>query len=237
MELVLRYIGPIAVGVNGASHSFLHYSGGIFDDPTCKKGANHALLITGYGEEIADNGKKTKFWYARNSWGTGWGENGYVRVKRGRGKKGEPGVCGIARSPSVALGGILLPKSLQLLAKDGLSLAMDGTREERFCADLGLKSNNGCLRTVNWIANHKALSAGAFGGLFGIFAVIMLLGDCRRRRRLQRILQQKREVERERLRRSMLGLEDAEAAALLADAERESSYGAAGETQNEKPEN
>lgn len=34
-----------------------------------------------------------------------------VRIKRGSGKKGEEGVCGIAKSPSVALGGVLLPAS------------------------------------------------------------------------------------------------------------------------------
>jgi len=45
------------------------------------------------------------------SWGSAWGENGYARIKRGSGKKGQEGVCGIARSPSVALGGILLPES------------------------------------------------------------------------------------------------------------------------------
>ena len=42
---------------------------------------------------------------ARNSWGTGWGENGFVKMARVGGSKGRPGVCGIARSPSVALGG------------------------------------------------------------------------------------------------------------------------------------
>jgi hypothetical protein len=38
----------------------------------------------------------------------GWGENGYVRIHREKGSKGEPGQCGIASSPSVALGGTLL---------------------------------------------------------------------------------------------------------------------------------
>lgn len=45
------------------------------------------------------------------SWGVEWGEKGYVRIKRRSGKKGVEGVCGIAKSPSVALGGILLPES------------------------------------------------------------------------------------------------------------------------------
>lgn len=51
--------------------------------------------------------KPVRYWIARNSWGTGWGENGFVKIKRGSGRKKVPGVCGIARSPSVALGGQL----------------------------------------------------------------------------------------------------------------------------------
>jgi hypothetical protein len=108
MELVLRYIGPIAVGVNGAEQSFLAYERGIFEKPNCRQGANHALLITGYGQEQMQDGKTVKYWIARNSWGKGWGEDGYIRVKRNDGLKGTHGVCGIARSPSVALGGVLL---------------------------------------------------------------------------------------------------------------------------------
>lgn len=109
MELVLRYIGPIAVGVNGADPSFLAYEGGIFHSKKCGQNANHAMLIVGYGQETdRKSGKVTRYWIARNSWGIGWGEKGYVRMKRGSGKKGKRGVCGIARSPSVALGSSLL---------------------------------------------------------------------------------------------------------------------------------
>jgi Papain family cysteine protease len=133
MELALRYIGPISVGFNGAHPSFLSYSGGIFHTTDCDQTANHALLIVGYGQEEAridtrnhaldeydgssdpkyNNSNETsikRYWIARNSWGTGWGENGYVRIRRGDGKKGTKGICGIARSPSVALGGVLLKR-------------------------------------------------------------------------------------------------------------------------------
>jgi hypothetical protein len=66
MKLALRYIGPIAVGINGNTPEFLAYKGGIFDSPTCKQKANHALLITGYGEEMDATGTFVKYWIARN---------------------------------------------------------------------------------------------------------------------------------------------------------------------------
>lgn len=59
MERVLRNIGPIAVGFNGAHPSFLSYSGGVFDSDDCDQGANHALLIVGYGEEKDSKGSVT----------------------------------------------------------------------------------------------------------------------------------------------------------------------------------
>jgi Papain family cysteine protease len=68
-------------------------------------------VIVGYGEENGINQfgeeEPIRYWVARNSWGAGWGEQGFVRIKRGPGGKHMPGVCGIARSPSVALGGQL----------------------------------------------------------------------------------------------------------------------------------
>jgi Papain family cysteine protease len=67
------------------------------------------IVITGFGEEEVEIfpglNETVRYWIARNSWGSGWGENGYIRIKRGPGGKHIPGVCGIARSPSVALGG------------------------------------------------------------------------------------------------------------------------------------
>ena len=77
MELTLRYVGPIAVGINGNHPSFLAYSGGIFNSASCKQGANHALLIVGYGQEEDYKGETTRYWIARNSWGKGWGEDGF----------------------------------------------------------------------------------------------------------------------------------------------------------------
>lgn len=61
MEKVLRYIGPVAVGLIGADPSFLAYKGGVFYSKggKCDLGvADHAMLIVGYGEEDNEDGTK-----------------------------------------------------------------------------------------------------------------------------------------------------------------------------------
>jgi C1A family cysteine protease len=51
---------------------------------------DHAITIVGYGTQ---NG--VKYWKIKNSWGTGWGKNGFMKILRGKGH------CGIAMEFSV----------------------------------------------------------------------------------------------------------------------------------------
>jgi C1A family cysteine protease len=64
--------GPICVAVRVTS-AFQNYSGGIFN--SCSSGSvNHAVVLVGWG---------SNYWIMKNSWGTGWGESGYMRITFG----------------------------------------------------------------------------------------------------------------------------------------------------------
>jgi len=70
-------IGPISVSVDASTWSF--YSSGIFNGcSTVNPDINHAVQLVGYGTDAG-----TDYWLVRNSWGSSWGEKGYIRLYRG----------------------------------------------------------------------------------------------------------------------------------------------------------
>ncbi|XP_058735267.1 zingipain-1-like [Vicia villosa] len=84
---------PVSVYVDSGGSTFQFYSGGIFTGK-CRTRLDHAVVVVGYG--VSEDG--VKYWLVKNSWGTEWGEKGYMRMKRDIGSK--KGLCGIAISPS-----------------------------------------------------------------------------------------------------------------------------------------
>ena len=64
--------GPVAVYLE-AGATFQGYGGGIFNG-VCGQ-YNHAVTVVGWGASGA-----SEYWIIRNSWGTGWGESGHIRV-------------------------------------------------------------------------------------------------------------------------------------------------------------
>ncbi|XP_052179421.1 senescence-specific cysteine protease SAG12-like [Diospyros lotus] len=85
---------PVSVAVSAGQWSDLRfYNGGVFTGP-CTTNLDHAVTAIGYG--TSEDG--TKFWLIKNSWGTEWGENGYLRIQRDVDEK--EGLCGIAMKPS-----------------------------------------------------------------------------------------------------------------------------------------
>jgi len=85
---------PVSIAIEADTRYFQSYSGGILTSTTCGTNLDHGVLITGYGEE---NGQK--YWNVKNSWGTTWGENGYIKIARSE-SESDPGICGIAKSPT-----------------------------------------------------------------------------------------------------------------------------------------
>ena len=86
--------GPVSIAIEADTRVFQFYSGGIITSTSCGTNLDHGVLIVGYGEE---NGQK--YWLVKNSWGSSWGEAGYVRIARVE-SSNDIGICGVAAEPS-----------------------------------------------------------------------------------------------------------------------------------------
>lgn len=75
--------GPVSVAVT-VGNSFRSYNEGVFS--TDARGAvNHAVVLVGWDDE-------RNAWLMRNSWGTGWGDDGYMWIEYGASRIGEYGI-------------------------------------------------------------------------------------------------------------------------------------------------
>lgn len=85
---VTASVGPISVAID-AEH-IRNYAGGIFNNLFCGYSLNHAVLAVGYGKQ-----GNQEYWIVKNSWGTSWGDKGYIKMTRNRFNQ-----CGIASAAS-----------------------------------------------------------------------------------------------------------------------------------------
>ncbi|KAG0493379.1 hypothetical protein HPP92_004373 [Vanilla planifolia] len=83
---------PVSVSIEGSGRAFQFYSSGIFTG-SCGTDLDHGVVAVGYGSESGSD-----YWIVRNSWGTSWGEDGYIRLARNIGLSF--GKCGIAMEAS-----------------------------------------------------------------------------------------------------------------------------------------
>lgn len=84
-------VQPVSVAIQADQLAFQFYKSGVLTGE-CGQKLDHGVLAVGYG---VDQG--VPYWKVKNSWGSGWGEGGYIRLHRGSNK------CGIANAASVPI--------------------------------------------------------------------------------------------------------------------------------------
>ena len=83
----------LSVAIQANKMCFQTYSSGIFNNSNCGTSLDHATNVVGWGTSGT-----TDYWIMRNSWGTSWGEKGYMQLEIVSGK----GYCGIQMEPLYA---------------------------------------------------------------------------------------------------------------------------------------
>lgn len=76
------YLQPVSVAVDATNWSL--YSSGVFTSDWCENNLNHGVLAVGYS---MDDG----YFKIKNSWGSDWGENGFIRLSI----TSDEGTCGV----------------------------------------------------------------------------------------------------------------------------------------------
>jgi C1A family cysteine protease len=84
---------PVSVAIEADTEIFQHYTGGILESDACGQNIDHAVLVVGYGIQKGFFSGGKKYWKVKNSWGAQWGEEGYVKIAKG--KTSGYGECGI----------------------------------------------------------------------------------------------------------------------------------------------
>jgi len=74
----------LSVAVQADTTTFQSYTSGVITSSACGTNIDHAIAIVGYNQT-------GNYYIVRNSWGSSWGNSGYVWIGMASGK----GICGI----------------------------------------------------------------------------------------------------------------------------------------------
>merc|ERR1711920_634747 len=90
----LAQVGAIGIAIDAGGIGFQLYSGGVYVSSTCSSTRlNHAVTAVGYGNLSGQD-----YFTVKNSWGTAWGDNGYILMAANRNNQ-----CGVAATPAYAI--------------------------------------------------------------------------------------------------------------------------------------
>jgi cathepsin L len=81
---------PVSIAIEADQSSFQMYKSGVFTGP-CGQQLDHGVLLVGSGTDGGMN-----YWRVKNSWGSSWGDSGYIRIVR------DKNMCGLANMASFA---------------------------------------------------------------------------------------------------------------------------------------
>ena len=77
---------PVSIAIEADQREFQLYSGGIFNSLNCGQNLDHGVLLVGYTSD---------YYIMKNSWGTSWGDKGYMLMARGSQYNNGAGQCGL----------------------------------------------------------------------------------------------------------------------------------------------
>ncbi|MBN2515389.1 MAG: Cathepsin L [Deltaproteobacteria bacterium] len=83
IKAALCTYGPLATRLRVVSDAFRAYTGGVYNETVASdtSGQGHAVVIVGWNDNLGA-------WRVKNSWGTDWGENGYIWMAYGSNRIG-----------------------------------------------------------------------------------------------------------------------------------------------------
>lgn len=87
--------GPVSIAIEADQTAFQYYTSGVFSGD-CGTSLDHGVLVVGFNNDSSDGA----YWIVKNSWGTGWGESGYMRMCKDCDKNSGAGQCGLAEDAS-----------------------------------------------------------------------------------------------------------------------------------------